>query len=232
MDEREFDKFADEYIDMHRQNIRISGEDPEFFAAYKVRDMAEIWSFEPERAPPLKVLDFGGGIGASAPHIRAMFPEAEIVIADVSRRSLEIAEARRLERVSTLLFDGCSLPVDGASFDLALAACVFHHIPEHSHIELLAEIRRVLKPGGHLFVFEHNPWNPLTVHAVNTCPFDENAKLIAAPRMRARMVAAGFRKVDVAFRIFFPGALAGLRGLERWLTRVPIGAQYRSVGVA
>ena len=40
MDEVEFDKFADEYRSMHAANIKLSGEDPEYFAEYKVVDIA------------------------------------------------------------------------------------------------------------------------------------------------------------------------------------------------
>ena len=43
------------------------------------------------------------------------------------------------------------------------------------------ELKRVLRAGGACVIFEHNPLNPLTVQAVNTCPFDENAVLIKAP---------------------------------------------------
>jgi hypothetical protein len=77
-----------------------------------------------------------------------------------------------------------------------------------------------------LFVFEHNPLNPLTRHAVNTCPFDENAHLIRAPVMRRRALDAGFDRAEVKYRIFFPHALRGLRPLESKLTWLPLGAQY------
>ncbi|MEM0944235.1 MAG: class I SAM-dependent methyltransferase, partial [Pseudomonadota bacterium] len=82
------------------------------------------------------------------------------------------------------------------------------------------------KPGGLFFVFEHNPWNPLTVHAVNNCPFDENAVLIPAPVMRGRVREAGWRDVALSYRVFFPGPLAALRPPERGMTWLPIGAQY------
>jgi len=42
MQEREFDRFADEYLALHAKNIQVSGETPEFFAAYKVADTAEL----------------------------------------------------------------------------------------------------------------------------------------------------------------------------------------------
>lgn len=218
--------------DMHKQSIKITGEDPEFFAAHKVKGMQTIWQAQHPDIPAARILDFGGGTGASAPHLRACFEAADIVIADVSTKSLEIARQRGIERLETLAFDGASLPLEDDRFDLALAACVFHHIPEDAQTSLLAEIWRVLKPGGQLIVFEHNPWNPPTVNAVNTCPFDENAVLIPAPEMRKRMTQAGFQNCRVAFQIFFPNILRGLRSLEKHMTGLPIGAQYSSMGEA
>ena len=113
---------------------------------------------------------------------------------------------------------------------MALASCVFHHIPEVEHVPLLGEIRRVLKPGGVLFVFEHNPLNPLTRHAVDTCPFDEHAVLIRAASMLRRVRGAGFPDASVKSRIFFPHILRALRPLERRLTWLPLGAQYYVLG--
>lgn len=227
MDEAEFDKFADEYYDLHRENIRASGETPEFFARYKIEDVAQVWARKKGTSPVGHVLDFGGGIGVSAPHLAELFPAAQITLADVSARSMAIAESRGVAALRTLLFDGKALPLDDDHIDTGLAACVFHHIPEDQHIDLLAEIRRVMKPGGLFFIFEHNPWNPLTRRAVDTCPFDENAVLITGPEMRRRMRAAGFERVDLDYRIFFPGALRGLRRAEPYLAALPLGGQYR-----
>ena len=39
MDVEEFDKFAEEYLKLHSQNIRVTGEKPEYFAEYKIRDL-------------------------------------------------------------------------------------------------------------------------------------------------------------------------------------------------
>jgi hypothetical protein len=40
MNEAEFDRFADEYEIGHRLNIAVTGETPEFFAAYKILNFA------------------------------------------------------------------------------------------------------------------------------------------------------------------------------------------------
>lgn len=223
MEGAEFDRFADEYEQHHARNIRLSGESPEFFARYKVEDLARILV----PGQPQRILDFGAGVGTSVPHFRALFPAAQLTCLDVSTRSLKIAAQRYPGAASFVPFDGATIPAADGSHDLAFAACVFHHIDASAHVPLLQELRRVLAPGGHLCIFEHNPLNPLTVHAVNTCEFDANAVLIRAGRMRQRLISAGFSDVSVAYRLFFPHALRRLRGLERALTWLPLGAQYR-----
>ncbi|MER2539435.1 MAG: class I SAM-dependent methyltransferase, partial [Azonexus sp.] len=64
MSNAEFDRHANEYYKQHEQNIQISGEDPEYFAEYKMRDFK---SLIVEANLPMEgnYLDFGSGIGAS-----------------------------------------------------------------------------------------------------------------------------------------------------------------------
>jgi SAM-dependent methyltransferase len=223
VDRAEFDRFADEYEQQHARNICVSGESPEYFARYKVQDVARLCAGR----TPTRILDFGAGVGASVPHWREAFPQASLTCVDVSPRSLAIASERHPGAAAYRVFDGATLPFAAGSFDIAFAACVFHHIDAARQVPLLSELRRVLAEDGRLFIFEHNPLNPLTRHAVNTCPFDENAVLIGARTLRARAQAAGFEQVRIAYRVFFPGPLRRLRAAERWLERVPLGAQYR-----
>lgn len=234
MYEAEFDQFADEYRANHAQNIRASGENPEYFAAYKIADVAQVWkqlnpNFDAVSSAP-SILDFGGGTGNSVPFFRRFFPQAELTCLDVSQKSLAIAQERFPGQANYLNFDGQTIPFPDQSIDIGFAACVFHHIPAADHGRLLRELWRVLKLGGCLLVFEHNPWNPLTVQAVNTCPFDENAVLISGPVFRDRLCQAGFTRTDLRYRIFFPKALASLRWLEPYLTWLPLGAQYYALG--
>jgi ubiquinone/menaquinone biosynthesis C-methylase UbiE len=231
MNKAEFDRFADEYEALHATNIAISGEKPEYFAEYKIRDLAvEYFSLRGAGDAPA-VLDFGAGIGASVPFVRKYLPSARLTCLDMSTRSLEVGQARFPGQASFMSFDGIRIPFPDASFDIAFAACVFHHIQPAEHVALLTEFHRVLVPNGIAIVFEHNPYNPMTVHAVNTCPFDENACLIPAATMRKRFSAAGFNRTRIRYRLFFPRMLRALRPLDRWLTWVPLGAQYYAIAV-
>lgn len=226
MNQAEFDKFADEYLAAHAENLKISGEDPEYFARYKIDEIRRRWTREGRREPE-SILDFGCGIGAALPHLAKAFPTARLTGLDVSPKSLAIARTRAPAEVELVAHDGGSdLPLAPASQDLIFTACVFHHIDAAQHQALFAALLKLLKPGGVFCIFEHNPINPVTRYIVATCPFDENAVLIPAGDFAARQKQAGFGKVEVAYTGFFPGSLKALRPLERFMTAVPIGAQY------
>lgn len=230
MDRPEFDKFAEEYKQIHAGNISISGEDPEYFAEYKVRDIFDAYREARGGSDGIGVLDFGSGVGTVVPFLRRYFDSARIIGIDVSSKSLKIARRRFGDDAAFVQFDGETIPCADASIDLVLAACVFHHIDEREHVGLLTEFLRVLAPGGLAVVYEHNPFNPLTRHAVHACPFDENARLIRASTMRQRFATAGFSAPCVRYRVFFPSFARALRFLEPSLTRLPIGAQYFVAG--
>lgn len=225
MDVAEFDRFAEEYLAAHKQNLRISGEEPDYFARYKIELVAERWR-KAGRAAPEAVLDFGCGIGASLPHLREAFPGAHIIGLDVSQKSFEIAGRRFPDAAELTPYDGGRIPLADASLDLAFSACVFHHIDAGEHARLFAELRRVLKPDGVLCIFEHNPINPVTRHIVATCPFDENAVLIGASELEGAQTAGGFLAPDITYTGFFPAALKALRPLEPLFGWLPVGAQY------
>jgi len=222
----EFDLLADEYRGQHKENVAITGESPEFFSEYKIADLAEI--LNNVNLPSSKILDFGSGIGNSLPYFRKYFPDSEICCADVSSRSIEIAQSRFPGKESYILIKN-TIPLPSDSQDVVFSACVFHHIPHEEHSYWLNELRRITKPGGVLVIYEHNPLNPLTVHAVNNCPLDVNAKLIFGRSMRQRAMCAGWEDGRVDYKLFFPALLSSFRPIERYLQWLCLGAQYRMV---
>jgi ubiquinone/menaquinone biosynthesis C-methylase UbiE len=223
----EFDQFADEYYAQHKTNIAITGENPEYFAEYKIAELRRLANNP--TIEPAKIIDFGSGIGNSIPSFRKYFAGAEVTCADVSPRSLELSRSRFPGSERFLLIEASTIPAPDRSYDVAFSACVFHHIAHEEHVGWLKELRRVTRNGGLLAIFEHNPLNPLTVRAVNTCPFDVNARLIRARELSFRLREAGWRDVSIHYHLFFPRLLAPLRILEPWLRGFPLGAQYSVV---
>ncbi|MGQ0384618.1 MAG: class I SAM-dependent methyltransferase [Gammaproteobacteria bacterium] len=222
MAEPEFDRYASSYRELHAANIRITGESPDYFAEYKVRHAARLAG---ARLPSARILDFGCGIGNSTVFLARHFPVCEIAGTDVSGASLEVARSRAPGATFAPMRDD-TIPFPDAHFGLAFVSCVLHHVPPESHPVALAELRRVLAPGGWLAVYEHNPTNPLTVRAVESCEFDRNAVLIPAQRMRRTVAEAGFGAATIRFVVFFPRLLALLRFAEPALAWLPLGAQY------
>jgi trans-aconitate methyltransferase len=138
LDISEFDRFADEYDQMHEKNIAVTSEKPEFFHEYKIRvlrQMAQARKLEPE-----SILDFGSGIGNSTPFFRRYFPTAPLASADVSQRSLDVAESRFPGMATGLRIEGQSIPAKDDTFSITFSACVFHHIPHGEHVHWLRRI--------------------------------------------------------------------------------------------
>ncbi len=229
MEPAEFDKHAARYRELHADNISASGEEPEYFSAYKARDLAR--ELLRHRIEATRILDFGSGVGALVPFLREQLSGAGIVCVDVSRESLAHAAATHAGTASFVTYDGATLPFRGESFDAAIAACVFHHIDAAVHVALLRDLARVVRAGGVVMVYEHNPWNPLTRRAVDTCELDKNAIMINGPAMLRRARSAGLRDCRLDYRVFFPAALRWLRPVEGALRWLPAGAQYFVTGI-
>jgi SAM-dependent methyltransferase len=224
MDKAEFDAVALDYERQHASSIRFSGEETGFFSEYKAVDTRR--TVDAAHRHPSDILDFGSGIGNAVAPLRRQFPAARLTCLDVSEESLNLSRSCNGDAASYCVYDGRQIPRDIGAFDLIYTACVFHHIPAEQHVDLLRQLKGLLRPGGIFILFEHNPWNPVTRYVVKNCPFDENAVLITAPTMRSRVRAAGFEKCAIRYRLFFPKGLAFLRPTERFLAALPLGAQY------
>ncbi|MDA8157528.1 MAG: class I SAM-dependent methyltransferase [Actinomycetota bacterium] len=218
----DFDEASSLYREAHKKNITCTGEDPEYFHAMKARIVAG--ALKPEMRPGLRVLDYGCGLGLVTRQLKKLLPDADVHGADPSIKSVEIA-AGETRGISFRHFDGKAAPYGENSFDAVLLSCVLHHVPEGRQA-VYADIHRVLAPGKRLFIFEHNPLNPLTRRAVNTCVFDEGAVLIGRRACVKELQEAGFSIVETRYIVFFPGFLKKLRPLEDVLGWLPLGGQY------
>lgn len=224
-----FDAFAKSYDSEHQRSIAFSGCEPSYFARYKVEIAASC--FRDLCGERETLLDFGCGPGTSIPYFRTALANARILAADVSRLSLAEAEARHGAVASYIPIEGGSLDIGDGEVGLGFAACVFHHIPPVEHQAWLSELRRVVKPGGGLLIFEHNPLNPLTLHAVANCAFDHDAILLRAGTLAHSLETAGWRVLRIRYHVFFPQVLRALRVIEPALGLIPLGGQYSVLSI-
>ena len=219
----EFDSLAKEYTHLLDEAVALSGESSEYFAEYKIADLAK--KCQGMDAPLNNILDFGSGIGNSVPYFRKYFVDSSISCAEVSQASIDFAKARFPGNELYLKIDD-SLNIDSNSYDIVFSACVFHHIPPSEHSYWLKELYRVLKPGGILAIYEHNPLNPLTVLTVKTSPLDVNAKLIFPRILCKQATKIGFVNTKISYKLFFPKFLSLFKFLEKYMGKLCFGAQY------
>ena len=93
---------------------------------------------------PEHVLEVGPGPGELSERIRDEVG-ADIVAVDISPRMVELTRARGIE---SIVGDVQDLPFPDASFDCAVAAWMLYHVPDVERG--IAELERVLRPGGRL----------------------------------------------------------------------------------
>jgi SAM-dependent methyltransferase len=226
-----FDRFADDYETLHRENVKLSGFGPEYFDEHKIRTIRRLVAKEATGAlqkQSLSFLNYGCGIGKSERYITQYFPGARVLGADISPRSLDAARNRNrdLAKVSYLQITSTADLAGRGPFDIILAANVFHHIPGPEHISAMAPLMQSLAPGGCICIFEHNPLNPLTARAFSMCPFDKDCTMISPRVIVGNLRAAGCGAVKMRYVLFFPKFLQALEPLERFLWWLPLGAQY------
>lgn len=218
-----FDHFAKDYRIIHDTNLKITGYSSDYFSARKIREIASHTGMLNRQ---LKVLDLGCGDGLCCHYFREYFSRAVIYGIDISMESIMAAGNRNIPGVQFSLYDGLHIPFQNDLFHIVLMANVLHHVyhPEHQ-TTLLRECRRVLMKKGTLFIFEHNPLNPITRKLVKDCPFDQDAVLIHSRRMKKTLTQVGFHH-RCWFFLFFPYMFNKFEFIEKWLRWAPIGGQY------
>ena len=111
--------------------------------------------------PRGKLLEIGSGPGRLAVRLAQKAPGIMLTGVDLSDAMVERAARRAAgaglsERVRFEVGDVAALPLPDGEFDGVVSTLSLHHWPEPNHG--LAEIRRVLKPGGEARIYDLAHW--------------------------------------------------------------------------
>jgi SAM-dependent methyltransferase len=124
-----------------------------------------------------RILDFGCGCGRLIRHLPTV-TRARLFGVDYNSKLVEWCQANLRGRFTP----NNLLPPLGfkdAAFDLVYAFSVLTHLRQDTQLIWLAELRRVLRPGGHLLVTVHDEDHPACAH------------------VRDKVLASGFHAIEV-----------------------------------
>jgi SAM-dependent methyltransferase len=219
----DFDAHAHEYVEAVDQSVSFTGRDSAFFARRKVEMLEELAFDSAGTLAGLSVLDVGCGTGTTDRHL--VDHVGSLIGVDVSEEMLALA-AQSVPAASFKWYNGEKLPFPDESFDVAVTICVLHHVPTSGRALLVSELHRVTRAGGLVAIFEHNPINPLTRYAVNSCDLDDGVVLVPGREATSYLTDAGAADVHRLDYLFSPFGGALGRSVDGALSRLPVGGQY------
>lgn len=102
------------------------------------------------RWQPARLLDVASGTGDLALEIQQQCPDCEVIATDFCAEMLAHASSRGVAR--TMVADALQLPFPDVGFDVVTVAFGLRNMADYP--AALREMRRVLKPGGHLLILD------------------------------------------------------------------------------
>lgn len=104
----------------------------------------------PDVVHPLRILDLGCGTGWFTRRLAQMWPSAEVTGVDLSPGMISRASGQGGSEIDWLVADAEALPLPDRSYDVVFSNLMIQWCADPGPV--LAECRRVLKPGGRLMV--------------------------------------------------------------------------------
>jgi len=219
----DFEAYRGTYQEHVRRSLSIVGADSDLVLEVKATRLLSLLSRYVGAPGRLRVLDVGCGVGLMDRLLSGAIGRLHAVdVAPGVVREAAASGAAARYAVS----NATALPYREAAFDAAFAVCVMHHVPPSLWPSFVAELRRVVRPGGLVVVFEHNPLNPVTRAVVSRCEFDADATLVGHPKMMRLAREGGLTPVERRSILYFPWRGSALRRIEDGLGLLPLGGQY------
>jgi SAM-dependent methyltransferase len=219
----EFDKSARDYEALFQPWLKVAGASREYFARSRLNWLS--YRLGEQKIAPRRVMDFGCGTGMSLSLLADILDAEQVIGLDTSEESLAVARESVGSRPVELATPTKYVPQQ--DLDLVFCNGVFHHIPVAERPAAVNYVYRCLRPDGMFALWENNPWNPIHALAMKYSEIDENAVPLPLPESQRLVGSEPFRVIQTDYLFFFPGYFSWLYPLEKWLIKVPLGAQYQ-----
>jgi SAM-dependent methyltransferase len=228
----EFDAFAADYSGGMDNSVKaLLGTSSENFLAVKLRWLLRKFPALRNVDGHFSLLDYGCGRGDLLRLMAKYGLKPHMLGSDVSAGMLEegikIWPAAIAPLPVFMPQNNTDVPCGSGSIDLLIISSVLHHVAISERPLVYREINRLLKPGGHVVIFEHNPRNPVTRYVVSHTPIDQNAVLLDAREAAEGLRSAGLAEIGTSYIMFAPPRLRRIgAALDQLLGWLPMGAQY------
>ena len=210
-----FDDFSTNYEDKILKSFGNIDSNVSYYHSGKAKIAKRELAFDPN-----KILDFGCGIGSMLKFLKENFKNSEFYAFDESLKSLEHIKLNYPD--VNCLYDLNTIE----KFDLIILSNVIHHVKSSERNNFFKKIYNLLDDNGKLLIFEHNPYNPITLRVVANCEFDIDAELIKKKNLIKLCNENNFQLQKSGYIHFFPSKLKFFFNLERYLKWFFLGAQY------
>lgn len=170
-----------------------------------------------------QVIELGAGNGLNFPHYPPEVTQVTAVEPEPTMREAALkAASKEPVPVDVVAATASALPSDDGAFDVGVASLVLCSVPDQA--EALAELRRVIRPGGELRFYEHvvshEPRHARTMRFADRTFWPRISGGCHMSRdTQAAIEAAGFEIEEVDRFPFSPGrpvpALPHIRGVAR-----------------
>lgn len=149
-----------------------------------------------------RVIDLGGGTGTLALLVLESCPAMRVAVVDIDLGMLIQARSKAAGNQGVWLIAASAdvLPFGVQAFDRGFSSLAFHHLPRGTKQAALAELWRVLRPGGWFHLLDFGPpADPLMWVLSQPGRVFDGAAATAdnfAGRLPAMMVEAGFERAE------------------------------------
>ena len=208
--EVDFDEYSDDYRDAVEESISFVRADLDFFTQAKAEALLELVRDRIGESTSASFLDVGCGPGETDRLLKGRV--GRLAGVDVSDGMVQRASRLNPWAEYRGFEPGERLPFQEGSFDVCFAISVLHHVPRSERAALIDGMKRALRPGG--------------VLAVAGCEFDRDAELLSSKGALQLLREAGLPDPGRRYILFFTRTSGLLRGMERRLGWLPLGAQY------